>query len=180
VVSRSGNMIYGYDRQATYDARKIFGFRAGLYINRDIVNTDMNGTYSPSKDKAQIKTDDGLIYGGNLPAFTNMHVLGGYGGVSFVSLINTSAKHRLRETFIDVMYAPFISFDNISQGGKSSHITPNALGSFHTQSIGWRIGSVVAVPRMPGYACGFELGSRPGVKSHGLYFGCRMSLVFSK
>jgi hypothetical protein len=180
VVSRSGNTVYGYDRQATYAARKIFGVRAGLYVNREIVSSDMNGGNSPTKNLAQLKTDDGLIYGGNLPVFTNMHVMGAYGGLSFVSLINTSEKQRLRETFIDVLYAPSVSFENISQGGKSSHITPNAPGSFRTSTLGWRIGAVVSVPKFPGYATGFELGMRPGIKSHGLYFGCRMSIVFSK
>jgi hypothetical protein len=180
VVSRKGNVLYGYDRSATYNARKIFGFRAGLYLNRDIVNTDMNGANSPTKGAAQIRTDDGFIYGGALPAYTNMHVLGAYGGLSFVNLINSKSKQRLRETFIDVMYGPSISFENIEQSGKSSRITPNAPGSFHTQTIGWRVGTVVTVPKMAGYSCGFELGNRPGVQSHGFYFGCRMSLVFSK
>ena len=176
---RVGNTAYGYERSATYLARKIFAIRGGGFVNRDMVNTDMNGANSPSSTKAQVKTDDGQIYGGNLPAYTTMHMAGAYAGLSFISII-TEGKKRFRETYIDLEYAPLIRFDNILQGGKSSSITPNAKGSFLTHAIGWRVGYAVVVTKMPGYTCGFELGDRPGVKSHGLYFGTRMSIAFCK
>jgi hypothetical protein len=176
---RKGNYIYGTEHSSTYLARKIFGLRAGGFINRDLVNTDMNGANSPTSGQvhAQLRTDDGIIYGGGLPAYTDMHVAGGYAGLSFISII-TEGKKRFRETYFDIQYAPLIRFDNIEQGGKNSKITPNASGSFLTHSIGWRLGYEVVVTKMPGFTCGFEVGDRPGIKKEGAYFGTRMSIAF--
>jgi hypothetical protein len=185
---RQGSRELVHSLRIPFPARKIFGLRAGLFSMVEPVSTDDNGANTPFANKLSgIRTDDGKMWGGSGdPYFTNMNVFGFFGGLSFMSIINTTfdydgtllLKRRFRETYIDVMYAPAISFTDIKTANGTSKITPNATGSFKTSNIGARLGISIITPKNFGLGYGFEIGVRPGIQNFGLYFGTKVSLVF--
>lgn len=171
-----------------FPARKIFGIRGGLFFMSAPVSTDNNVINSPFTNKPGIRTTDGKTWGGSGdPYYTSMNVFGFFGGLSFISIINSTfnydesgdwLKRRFRETYIDLMYAPAIGFSDIKTAGGSSKITPNATGSFKTSNLGGRIGINILTPKNFGIGYSFEAGMRPGIQNYGFYFGTKMSLVF--
>ncbi len=173
-----------------FPARKIFAVRGGLFMDVEPVSTDYNSINTPFADgKAGIMTTDGKKWGGSGdPVFTNMYEFGVFGGLSFMSIINATYNHegsgdyikrRFRETYIDVMYAPSITFGDIKTSAGTSKITPNTSGSFKTSNIGGRVGLTILNPHTVGVGYGFEIGVRPGIQNYGFYFGTRVTLVIA-
>jgi hypothetical protein len=171
-----------------FPSRNIFGLRGGLYSSVEPVSTDNNSINSPFSPKPGLQTTDNLKWGGSGdPVFTSMNIFGFYGGISFISIINSLYDYgdgeylyrRFRETYIDVLYVPSITFGDIKTASGVSHVKANETGSFKTSNIGARIGITVLKPKNFGIAYGFEAGVRPGVQNFGLYFGTKVSLVFA-
>ncbi len=173
-----------------YPARKIFGLRGGLYTSVEPVNTDENLLNSPSKDKKEVQSTHGKLWGSaGVPVYTNMNIFGFYGGLSFISIVNATysysedgsygrLKRWFRETYLDVMYAPAVSFGDIKTSGGTSKIVGNDPGSFKISNLGGRIGQTIITPKNFGTAFSIEAGYRPGIMGTGYYFGGKFSLVF--
>jgi len=173
-----------------FPARKIFSIRAGVYGSVEPVNTDDNILNSPSKDKKEVRSTDGINWGSaGVPVYTNMNIFGIYGGLSFISIVNANysesadgsykkLKRWFRETYIDVMYAPVVSFGDIKTANGVSKIVGNDPGSFKVNNLGVRIGKTVLKPKNFAAGFGLEAGYRPGIAGQGYYFAGKVSLVF--
>jgi len=194
----SSEVDYRHNRRTTtyvnipYPARKIFGIRGGLYSSVVPVSSDMNKSNSPFKDQNGIATSDGKNWGKYQPVFTNMNEFGFFGGLSFMSIVNSTYlrdesrknKRWARETYLDFIYAPAISFDDIKSATGSSKIIPNAPGSFKVNNMGGRIGYTLLPPKDFALGLNVEVGLRPGIEGDHLldsdvYFGTRLNLILA-
>ena len=81
--------------------------------------------------------------------------------------------------YADVIYTPITVFDPILVAEKSYTIKPNADGGFKTSPIGGRIGWNMATPKSGRFAFNFELGMKPGVVGHQIYFGAGMGIALA-
>ena len=184
-----GSHVIVHSLKIPFPARKVFSIRAGLFTIAEPVSTDNNTTNSPFATLPGLQTSDGKKWGGSgEPVYTNMNLFGLFGGLSLMSVINTTydyegsdemLERRFQEVYFDFMYAPVVSFGDIRTASGTSKITPNASGSFKTSNMGGRIGLTILKPKNFGVAYGFEIGVRPGIQNSGFYFGTKVSLVFA-
>lgn len=181
----------GYNNYSTYyyiapklPARRIITLRGGWYANTTVVNTDLS-----NKDgNGTVMAKDGALLSS---CFTNAHSMGGYAGVSLVTMIDAVTKNSFKkgnvfksrsfkEIYADVLYAG-TTFDPVTNSAGIHDIIADATGSFQTSKLGCRIG-IKSSYDWDGFHMmrSFEVGSMPGVKGTGLYINFAVGLQLLK
>ncbi|MBP9725572.1 MAG: hypothetical protein KBE37_12275, partial [Bacteroidia bacterium] len=174
--------LYDYTKEKL-PCRTMIGLRGGFYQWRQSVD-------AISASKGPLIAKDGYIFNDSMDLYTNITSSGYYAGISLSKLVDvfyTSAdgKHRnasfIRNIYLDVLYAPTITIDNIVLNGISYDIS--GIGGLSKKNMGGRIvyekTSTRDFPKL-NFSYRVEAGIRPGLADKGFYIMQTIGLGFAR
>ncbi len=160
--------------------REIVGGRAGAFFYT--TSTDLDAVL----DKQELI----LYYNDGTPVlseelYTNVAAYGFYVGgsmswfknfaVNFESRWEPNGDDLLMTTYLDVLYAPSVTIDDLKINNPNGSQEEVSLESIEQSNIGFRAGLKGKFNRKLGWGYGVETGVRPGVKERGFFFAFKIS-----
>lgn len=155
--------------------REIVGGRAGVMayttatnLNTVLAKQELELFYN---DGSPVLADDlytnvfsyGFYLGGSMSWFKNF-------AVTFESRWEPNGDDLLMTTYLDVLYSPGITIDDLLIGGETV-----ALDDVKQAPLGFRAGLKGKFNRNLGWGYGVESGLRPGVQKSGFFFTFKLS-----
>lgn len=155
--------------------REIVGGRAGAFFYTTATGVETilakqeldlffnDGTPVVSEDLYTNVAAYGFYVGGSMSWFKNF-------AVDFESRWEPNGDDLLMTTYLDVLYSPGITIEDLLIGGETV-----SLGDIKQSPLGFRAGLKGKFNRTLGWGYGVETGVRPGVQKSGFFFAFKLS-----
>ncbi len=155
--------------------REIVGGRGGAFfytsaagLSTVLAKQEMDLFYN---DGTPVNSDElytnvaayGFYVGGSMSWFKNF-------AVDFESRWEPNGDDLLMTTYVDVLYAPGITIDDLLVGGETV-----SLEDIKQAPLGFRAGLKGKFNRTLGWGYGVETGLRPGIQQNGFFFAFKLS-----
>lgn len=174
--------FYDYTKESL-PCRTMIGLRGGVYNWRQSVD-------AVTASKGPLEATDGYVFNDSNDLYTNITSRGFYAGVSLSKLVDVfypgvHGQPRnvsfIRNLYLDVLFAPDITVDNIVINGVSRNVSgPKGLP---TQNMGGRIVyEKIGVRDFPKFNFSYriEAGIRPGLADKGFYVMQTIGIGFAR